>query len=107
MQEEGAVETLRSRLLEEKVLDWLFDQAKLVEPPPMPDLSEAVEASSEDEPEAAEEPEAPVAEKASVEKTWKAAMKKDELLEIAKEHGLAVNTKSTKAQILEALDALL
>jgi trigger factor len=102
MQEEGAVDTLRSRLLEEKVLDWLFEQAKLVEPPPMPDLSEAAEAPEA----AAEAPEASEA-KPSVEKTWTSSMKKGELLEIAQGHELAVNTKSTKAQILEALDALL
>ncbi len=42
-----------------------------------------------------------------VEKTWKASMKKAELLEIAKEHDLPVNTKSTKAVILEALEGLL
>jgi trigger factor len=103
LQEEGAVETLRSRLLEEKVLDWLFEQAKLVEPPPMPELDEAFEAAAEPAAEPAEEPAAASA----VEKTWKSSMKKDELLAIAKEHDLAVNTKSTKAQILEALDALL
>ncbi len=106
MQEEGAVDTLRSRLLEEKVLDWLFEQAKLVEPPPMPDLTELAQAAEEaptGEPEAAEEP----TEKPAVEKTWKASMKKAELLEIAKGHGLAVTTKSTKPQILEALEGLL
>ena len=36
---------------------------------------------------------------------WSASMKKAELLKVAKEQGLAVNTKSTKAQILEALGA--
>ncbi len=110
LQEEGAVDTLRSRLLEEKVLDWLFEQAELVEPPPMPDftqladtnavmdeLSESIEAASSDEP--AAEPEA------VPEKTWKTSMKKGELLAIAKELGLDVNTKSTKALILEALEA--
>lgn len=94
LQEEGAVDTLRSRLLEEKVLDWLFEQAKLVEPPPMPDLSDlAAEAEVADEP--ADKPA----------KTWTTSMKKGELLDIAKELGLDVNTKSTKAVILEALEA--
>lgn len=37
--------------------------------------------------------------------TWKHSMKKAELLGIAKERGLSVNTKSTKAQIIEALQA--
>jgi trigger factor len=106
MQEEGAVDTLRSRLLEEKVLDWLFEQATLVEPPPMPELDAALAAAAEATEEPTEEPtEAPAA--PAVEKTWKTSMKKGELLEIAQGHGLAVNTKSTKAQILEALDALI
>jgi len=37
---------------------------------------------------------------------WSASMKKAELLEVAKFHGLSVNTRSTKAQIIEALDSL-
>ena len=36
---------------------------------------------------------------------WSTSMKKAELLEVAKSRGLAVNTKSTKAQIIEALNA--
>jgi len=38
--------------------------------------------------------------------TWNAKMKKSELLEFAKTAGLSVNTKSTKAQIIEALQTL-
>ena len=34
---------------------------------------------------------------------WSVSMKKTELLEVAKSRGLPVNTKSTKAQIIEAL----
>ncbi len=37
--------------------------------------------------------------------TWNANMKKAELLEIAKSRGLSVNTRSTKAQIIEALNS--
>ena len=37
---------------------------------------------------------------------WNPKMKKSELLEFAKEAGLSVNTKSTKAQIIEALQTL-
>ena len=37
---------------------------------------------------------------------WNGKMKKAELLGIAKSNGLNVNTKSTKAQIIEALDSL-
>jgi|TARA_R110000851_G_scaffold144908_6_gene284208 peptidylprolyl isomerase len=36
---------------------------------------------------------------------WSASMKKAELLEVAKTRGLPVNTKSTKAQIIQALGA--
>ena len=36
---------------------------------------------------------------------WSTSMKKAELLEVAKSRGLAVNTRSTKAQIIEALQA--
>ena len=36
---------------------------------------------------------------------WSASMKKADLLEVAKSRGLPVNTKSTKAQIIEALGA--
>ena len=36
---------------------------------------------------------------------WNASMKKAELLEIAKSQGLNVNTRSTKSQIVEALQA--
>ena len=37
---------------------------------------------------------------------WKKSMKKAELLEIATSNNLSVNTKSTKAQIIEALQTL-
>ncbi|MBV03865.1 MAG: peptidylprolyl isomerase [Rhodobacteraceae bacterium] len=36
---------------------------------------------------------------------WNASMNKAELLEIAKSHGLDVNSRSTKSQIVEALNA--
>ena len=36
---------------------------------------------------------------------WSASMKKAELLEVARSRGLGVNTKSTKAQIIQALEA--
>jgi peptidylprolyl isomerase len=36
---------------------------------------------------------------------WDLSMKKAELYEIAKAKGLSINTKSTKAQIIEALEA--
>ena len=36
---------------------------------------------------------------------WSASMKKAELLEVAKSRGLPVNTRSTKAQIIEALQS--
>lgn len=42
---------------------------------------------------------------AATDTTWSPSMKKAELLDIAKGLGLGVNTKSTKAQIIEALEA--
>ena len=36
---------------------------------------------------------------------WSASMKKAELLEVAKSRGLTVNTRSTKAEIIEALQS--
>ena len=36
---------------------------------------------------------------------WNKSMKKAELLEVAKNRGLNVNTRTTKAQIIEALQA--
>ncbi len=102
-QEEGAVDTLRSRLLEEKVLDWLFEQATLVEPPPMPDLTDMVKAAGELEREAAASGQAE-AEPAAEAPSWKPSMKKGELLDIAEGMGLDVNTKNTKAQIIAALE---
>jgi len=66
--EEGAVETLSSRLLEEKVLDWLLEQAELVdmpEPPPADDPSAedpAAEDPSAEDPSAEEVTEGSLAE---------------------------------------------
>ena len=37
---------------------------------------------------------------------WNESMKKSELFSIAKQNGLAVNTKSTKAQLIEALQTI-
>ena len=42
---------------------------------------------------------------ANIAPTWDAKMKKAELFEIAKSLGLSVNTRSTKAQIIEALSS--
>ena len=36
---------------------------------------------------------------------WNASMKKAELFEVAKQQGLKVNTRTTKAQLIEALEA--
>ena len=44
-------------------------------------------------------------EEAPVLAEWSKSMKKAELLEVAKVRGLGVNTKSTKAQIIDALEA--
>ena len=54
--------------------------------------------SVSDEPQLSGPPQTPIG-------NWSASMKKAELLEIAKSHGLNVNTRSTKAQIIDALKA--
>ena len=54
--------------------------------------------SIEEAQEEAEETETPIG-------NWSASMKKAELLEVARSRGLGVNTRSTKAQIIEALQA--
>ena len=38
--------------------------------------------------------------------TWRKSMKKAELLDVAKANGLNVNTRSTKAEIIEALETI-
>ena len=47
----------------------------------------------------------PEAEQEFVMSDWNAKMRKTELLQLAKSRGLPVNTRSTKAQIIEALSA--
>ena len=47
----------------------------------------------------------PYAEQEIVMSDWNAKMRKAELLQVAKSRGLPVNTRSTKAQIIEALQA--
>ena len=39
-------------------------------------------------------------------KDWDESMKKAELLEVAKQHNLSVNSRTTKAQLIEALNTL-
>ena len=47
----------------------------------------------------------PYADDSTVMADWNAKMRKAELLQVAKSRGLPVNTRSTKAQIIEALQA--
>jgi trigger factor len=84
VEQQGAAEIMRARVLEEKTLDWLLDHAKVteVEPPP----PEEIAALGADAP------------------GWNKGMKKGELLDVAKAMGIEVNTKMTKATLIEALE---
>ncbi len=110
LEREGAMGVLKTRIAEEKTLEWLLEHAdlKVVEPgaeveeKPAAKAPKAAKAAPAAEP--AAEPAA--AEPAAAEPAaWNAKMKKDELLAIAQELGLDVNSKNTKADILEALTA--
>lgn len=97
IEQEGAASMLKARILEEKTLDWLIDNAKVktVEPP------------KADEPEASAKPakkKASTKSDASAGADWNKSMKKAELLDVAKAKGLEVTTKMTKPQIIEALE---
>jgi trigger factor len=94
---EGATEMIKARILEEKTLEWLLDNAKVTKTEPKK------ESTAKKAP----------AKKASAKKTaeaapagtpeWNAKMKKDDLLAVAKELGLDVNTKMKKAEIVSVL----
>ena len=88
IEQENASAMLSARILEEKTLDWLLDNAKITKvDPPAPDAPAAAEAST-----------------TGGDVSWNKSMKKAELLAAAKEMGLEVNTKMTKPQIIEALE---
>jgi trigger factor len=84
---EGADEMLRSRIQEEKTIEWLYARANVTEVDASTEIAApAASAASADAPE------------------WNAKMKKDELLAVAKQMGLTVNTKMKKADIVTALE---
>lgn len=114
LQREQAFGVLETRILEEKTLEWLLEQSDLkqVEASAAPAAEAAPAAAEEKKPAkkasakkaAAEEaPAAPAAEAAAA-PAWNKSMKKEELLAVAQQLGLDVSAKSTKAQILEALE---
>lgn len=115
LQREQAFGVLRTRILEEKTLEWLLEASELVPtvpteggPTEAPAATPAPKASKKAAKAAppAEEPAAaaPAAEEPAAAPSWNKGMKKEELLAIAQQLGLDVNAKSTKAQILEALE---
>lgn len=83
---EGADAMIKARILEEKTLEWLLDNAKITRT----ELKQEAPAA------------APAAAGGDVE--WNAKMKKDELLAIAQGKGLDVNSKMKKADIVAALE---
>ncbi len=100
LEREDAMPVLTDRILEEKTLEWLLENADLsvseeaAAPAPAGEAP-VVEAAAEEAPAAAE----------AAAPSWNAKMKKGELLEIAQGLGLDVNTKSKKDEILAALEA--
>lgn len=140
LQREQAFGVLRTRILEEKTLEWLLESADLVPTAPTEggaavaadapadaptdapadapteaavEVKPAKKAPAQKAPakkapakkeEAAKEEEAAVAAAPAAAPAWNKSMKKGELLAVAQELGLAVTTKNTKAQIIEALE---
>ena len=128
LEREDALGVLRDRILEEKTLEWLLENADLrvvsaaeaqaaapvvalaveaapAEPAPVAQAAPAEEPAAAAPAEQAPEAQAAPAEEAPAAASWNASMKKGELLDIAKGMGLDVNSKSTKADILAALEA--
>ena len=99
---ENAVEDLRERLMEEKTLDWLLEQAEFTdEAPARAETSEAAETATEAETgEASTDPKVgePVSEAPDYGK-----MSAAELKALAKERGLKGYSKLKKAELVELL----
>jgi trigger factor len=77
---EGADQMLRARIQEEKTIEWLYERAKITEV------------------------DAPAPEATGAAPSWDAKMKKDELLAVAGQMGLDVNSKMKKAEIVAVLE---
>jgi trigger factor len=100
LEREDAIPVLTDRILEEKTLEFLLENAEL-------EVTEATAAPAAEEAPAAEaaaEEAPPAAEEAPAAPSWNKKMKKAELLEIAKGLGLDVNTKNKKDEIIAALE---
>lgn len=117
LQRENAFGVLKTRILEEKTLEWLLQASDLVPVAPSegsatatPAPAPAAKAEKPAKGKAAAKASEPVeaapaaAAPAAAAAAWNKSMKKEELLEVAQGLGLDVNSKSTKAQIIEALE---
>jgi trigger factor len=109
IEQENAAAVLTARIQEEKTLDWLLDNAKVtkVEPPKEGDVAEAKPAKKAKKAAAKAKPAKKAAAKAEAAPAageWTKSMKKAELLAVAETRGLAVTSKMTKPQIIEALE---
>jgi hypothetical protein len=98
---DDAVDELRDRLLEEKTLDWLLDNANVSHEAPQVDTPIETSAVTEDAP--ASETAAESSDKAA--STWSMKNTKAELLAAAKAAGVEVKTSWKKDKILAALTA--
>ena len=104
IEQQGAAVTLKARILEEKTLDWLIGNAKVTRvDPPAEDAEEKKPAKKKAAAKKATKKAAAPAADASA--SWNKSMKKDELIAVAKDLGLDVTTKMTKAQIVEVLES--
>jgi trigger factor len=119
IEQENASAVLTARIQEEKTLDWLLDNAKVtkVDPPKEGEVAEAKPAKKAKKAAAEAKPAKKAAAKAKPAKKaaakaeaapaavdWTKSMKKGELLAVAEAKGLAVTSKMTKPQIIEALE---
>jgi trigger factor len=98
---DDAVDELRDRLLEEKTLDWLLDNANVSHEAPQVDTPIETSAVTEDAP--ASETAAESSDKAA--STWSMKNTKAELLAAAKAAGVEVKSSWKKDKILAALTA--
>ena len=114
LEKENAFPVLRTRILEEKTLEWLLEQAKLEAldaapaaeaPAKAPAKASKAKAKAADEAAPAPVEAAPVAAAPAAAAEWNAKMKKDDLLAIAQGRGLDVNSKMKKEELVAALEA--
>lgn len=104
---EKAVEDLRERLLEEKTLDWLLEQATLTDTPPAPAAAEPAPEAKKAKAKKAKAKKAPAAEAAPTaaadDAPDYASMSSGDLKALAKERGLKGYSKLKKAELVDLL----